>query len=114
MFLNHETGRGSGEVQIIRWPHAHPLPEEEILGFFNARGLRYTRWSNGPGEIYGVHTHPYRKILFCLEGSITFSLSDLGREVELHLGDRLIIPAGMRHGATVGPKGVTCIEAGES
>lgn len=101
-------------VQVIRWPHAHSLPEAEILAFFHARGLSPTRWSNGPGDVYGAHNHPYRKTLFCLAGSITFSLPDYARDVELHPGDRLILPAGVRHEATVGQKGVTCIEAGES
>ena len=100
-------------VQVLRWPHAHPLPETEVLAFFQARGLSPTQWSNGPGDVYGVHSHPYRKTLFCLTGSITFSLPDYARDVELRPGDRLILPPGVCHGATVGPKGVTCIEAGE-
>ena len=108
----HETLPGN--VQVLRWPHAHPLPEEEIVNFFKARGLSHSRWSNGPGDVYAAHSHPYRKTLFCIEGSITFSLPDVGRDVELHPGDRLILPVGTRHGAIVGPKGVTCIEAGES
>jgi mannose-6-phosphate isomerase-like protein (cupin superfamily) len=101
------------EIQILRWPHPRPLPEAEVLSFFNARGLSPSCWSNGPGDHYEVHAHPYRKILFCMEGSITFSFSDLDHRVELRHGDRLIIPADMRHGATVGPDGVTCSEAGE-
>jgi hypothetical protein len=35
------------------------------------------------------------------------------QNVELHPGDRLILPTGVQHGATVGSQGVTCIEAGE-
>jgi quercetin dioxygenase-like cupin family protein len=108
----HETLPGN--VQVLRWPHARPLPEEEILRFFIARNLSYSRWSNGPGDVYAVHSHPYRKTLFCLEGSITFSLPVGGRDVELHAGDRLILPAGTRHGAVVGPQGVTCIESAEN
>jgi quercetin dioxygenase-like cupin family protein len=101
-------------VQLIRWPHpTRRLPEDEVSRFFDARGVHYSRWSNGPNEIYSVHTHPYRKTLFCMTGSIAFALPDAGRSVELHHGDRLILPPGMRHGAVVGPEGVTCIEAGE-
>jgi quercetin dioxygenase-like cupin family protein len=101
------------DAQIVRWPHSHPLPDEEVVRFFKARGLPYSRWANGPQEVYSVHTHPYRKILFCLKGSITFTLPDAGESVALRQGDRLIVPPGMRHGAVVGPEGVTCIEAGE-
>lgn len=100
-------------IQVLRWPHTYPLPEAEVLRFFQARGLDPTRWSNGPGDVYGIHGHAYRKTLFCLEGSITFSLPDYSRDLELRPGDRLILPTGIRHGAIVGPEGVTCIEAGE-
>ena len=66
-------------------------------------------WSNGPGDRYGEHEHSYRKVLYCVRGSIEFLLSD-GRRVELRPGDRLVIPPGTRHGALVGPEGCTCIE----
>jgi quercetin dioxygenase-like cupin family protein len=100
-------------VELIRWPHRRPLPEEEIVRFFHARKLHFSRWSNGPDETYSLHTHPYRKILYCLCGSITFTLPDAGQSVALRPGDRLILPSGLRHGAMAGPEGVTCIEAGE-
>jgi quercetin dioxygenase-like cupin family protein len=47
-------------------------------------------------------------VLFCLEGAIVFHLDD--RDVELAEGDRLDLPAGTAHAATVGPVGCTCIE----
>ena len=100
-------------VELVRWPHARSLPEEEVVRFFQARKLRFSRWSNGPDEIFSLHTHPYRKILYCLRGSISFTLPDAGESVALRAGDRLILPSGLRHGAVVGPDGVTCIEAGE-
>jgi quercetin dioxygenase-like cupin family protein len=66
------------------------------------------RWGNAPGDRYDRHDHPYHKVLFCLEGSITFHLAD--RDVELGPGDRLDLPAGTPHAATVGPSGCECIE----
>lgn len=102
----------AGGIEVLRWPHRHALPEAEVVAFFRARSLQHTRWSNGAGETYAVHSHPYRKTLFCLTGSITFSLPDSGREITLRPGDRLILPSGARHGAVVGAAGVTCIEAG--
>ncbi|MEW6684019.1 MAG: cupin domain-containing protein [Nitrospirota bacterium] len=106
--LLHETLADG--VQILRWPHRHALPEREVLAFFEARGVPATRWTNAPGSVYQVHHHPYRKTLFCIAGTITFSLPDSDVNVPLAPGDRLILPAGTRHGATVGPDGVTCIE----
>jgi hypothetical protein len=66
-------------------------------------------WGNGPGDTYGRHAHGYHKVLFCLEGSITFHLS-VG-DVELRAGDRLVLEPGTEHAATVGPNGFSCVEA---
>lgn len=66
-------------------------------------------WANGPGDAYGRHAHPYHKVLFCLEGSITFHLRD--GDVTLVAGDRLDLEPATEHGATVGPKGCSCVEA---
>ncbi len=66
-------------------------------------------WGNGPGDAYGWHEHGYHKVLFCLEGSITFHLRD-GDQV-LEAGDRLDLEPGTEHAATVGPLGCSCVEA---
>lgn len=66
-------------------------------------------WGNGPGDRYGRHDHRSHKVLFCLEGSIVFHTDD--GDVELTAGDRLDLPAGTAHAATVGPDGCACIEA---
>jgi quercetin dioxygenase-like cupin family protein len=50
--------------------------------------------------------------LFCVDGSITFHTPD--GDVELHPGDRLDLPPGTPHSATVGTSGVTCMEAARS
>jgi uncharacterized cupin superfamily protein len=65
-------------------------------------------WSNGPGDRYARHAHPFTKILYCVSGSIDFSLDD--RVIHLNAGDRMVLPAGTAHAATVGPQGCTCVE----
>jgi quercetin dioxygenase-like cupin family protein len=65
-------------------------------------------WSNGPGDRYARHSHEYMKILYCMSGSIDFSLDD--RVIQLNAGDRMVLPAGTAHAATVGPAGCACIE----
>lgn len=77
--------------------------------WFRDRGLETSVWSNEPGYVYPTHEHPYRKILFCARGSITFHTPD--GDVELHAGDRMDLEPHTPHSATVGPEGVTCIEA---
>jgi quercetin dioxygenase-like cupin family protein len=69
-------------------------------------------WSNGAGDRYEWHEHPYHKVLYCSEGSIVFHLRD--RDVALSAGDRLDIEPGAEHAATVGSDGVTCVEASRS
>jgi hypothetical protein len=82
----------------------------EALGIFAAEGCSVPRsWGNGPGEAYGQHDHDRAKVLFCLEGSIVFHTDD--GDVALTAGDRLDLPAGTRHAATVGPAGCACVEA---
>jgi quercetin dioxygenase-like cupin family protein len=66
-------------------------------------------WGNAPGDTYGRHAHDYHKVLFCLDGSITFHLDD--RDVTLEAGDRLDLLPGTAHAATVGSAGCSCIEA---
>jgi quercetin dioxygenase-like cupin family protein len=67
-------------------------------------------WSNRPGDRYGAHSHGYEKVLYCVDGSITFLLEEEGKRLELKAGERMVLPAGTRHSAVVGPAGCTCIE----
>jgi quercetin dioxygenase-like cupin family protein len=67
-------------------------------------------WSNGPNDRYSAHSHSYEKVLYCVDGSITFALESEGRRLELKAGDRMVLQAGTVHSAVVGPHGCTCIE----
>jgi uncharacterized protein YjlB len=76
-----------------------------------AEGWHPSSWSNGPGDRYRAHDHPYDKVLVVTDGSIRFGLPADGTAVDLAVGDRLDLPAGTSHDALVGPDGVTCLEA---
>ena len=83
---------------------------DAALEALRAEGCSAPRpWGNGPGDTYVRHAHGYHKVLFCLDGSITFHLDE--GDVELEPGDRLDIEPGTEHGATVGPNGCSCVEA---
>jgi AraC-like ligand binding domain len=83
---------------------------EDALAAFATEGCSSPRpWSNAPGDAYGRHDHGYHKVLFCLDGSITFHLDE--GDLELGAGDRLDLEPGTAHAATVGPVGCSCIEA---
>lgn len=81
----------------------------EIVQAFKDEGLYPSRWSNGPGDRYGAHSHSYHKVLYCVAGSITFTVD--GKAITLAPGNRLEVPGGVMHSAVVGPEGVTCMEA---
>lgn len=72
-------------------------------------GLEARWWGNAPGDTYGWHSHPYHKVLYCADGSITFHTRE--GDVPIRAGDRLDIEPGTEHAATVGGEGVTCVEA---
>jgi quercetin dioxygenase-like cupin family protein len=76
---------------------------------FAAEGLEPYRWSNAPGFRYAAHAHSYHKVLICESGSITFHTND--GDIVLGAGDRMDLPAGTEHSATVGDAGVVCWEA---
>ena len=84
---------------------------DAIEAAYAAEGLQPYRWTNGPGDRYAVHEHAYAKVLYCLRGSISFTLPGTGEAIDLQPGDRLHLPAGTPHGAIVGAQGVECIEA---
>jgi quercetin dioxygenase-like cupin family protein len=85
------------------------VDEETFRVEMAAEGHSVSVWANAPGDRYGTHTHPYRKFLCCLDGSIVFHTPD--GDITLETGDRLVLDAGTEHSATVGPSGVRCAEA---
>lgn len=73
-------------------------------------GVSPYAWSNGPGDRYAPHDHATTKLLVCAEGSITFLVGPDAEPAELGPGDGMVLPAGTRHAAVVGPDGCTCLE----
>jgi quercetin dioxygenase-like cupin family protein len=86
-----------------------PPTTAEIETTLRAEGLAPQTWSNGPGARYSWHEHRYHKRLHCTDGSIVFHTRE--GNYELVPGDRLDLTPGTAHAATVGPHGVTCVEA---
>ena len=102
----------SGEAFVVKpWEGAVAPGEAALRDLLRAEGKEPYRWSNGPGDAYAAHSHSYDKTLYVVEGSITFHLPASGEDVHLTEGDRLELKAGVRHAATVGGRGVVCLEA---
>jgi quercetin dioxygenase-like cupin family protein len=87
------------------------MASTDLEARLRAQHLAPGRWANGPGDRYGAHDHPYDKVIVVEAGSITFGLPEAGATISMRRGDRLELPAGTTHDATVGPGGVTCLEA---
>jgi quercetin dioxygenase-like cupin family protein len=83
---------------------------DELMARLRSEATGCYSWSNGPKDRYGPHSHGYEKVLYCVEGSITFVLDGEDRRIELAAGDRMVLPAGTVHSAEVGDGGCTCIE----
>jgi quercetin dioxygenase-like cupin family protein len=98
------------EVTVQEWEREESPSKQKIRQMMAEEGLSPYQWSNAPGDVYGAHSHSYHKVIYVVEGSITFGLPDRGEKVPLQTGDRLDLPAGIRHDAVVGPNGVVCLE----
>lgn len=99
------------DVNLERWDEDDSPTESAIVARLRAQGLRGYPWSNGPGNVYAEHRHPYHKVIYVVRGSITFDLPATHQALELAAGDRIGLPAGTLHGATVGAEGMLCYEA---
>lgn len=100
----------NNEVTVQSWSTAEPPTEEDLRNRMQYEGLRPYRWSNGPGDVYAAHVHSYHKVIYVVDGSISFGLPEHGEQIELEKGDRLDLPPGVRHSAVVGGRGVVCLE----
>jgi quercetin dioxygenase-like cupin family protein len=95
--------------KITSW-QGDPPGEKELRNRMVVEGLEPYAWSNSPGDRYSAHRHGYAKVIYVVSGSIEFGLPELDISVELHVGDRLDLPAEMLHNAVVGSDGVKCLE----
>ncbi len=98
-------------IRIHKWEKPEEPTEAILLDLMQAEGLDPRRWSNGAGDVYAAHEHDYFKVIYVVSGSITFGFPIDGEPMTLRAGDRLDLPAGVRHNAAVGPAGVVCLEA---
>ena len=63
-------------VRLTRWRSTDSPTELALETIFREASLRPNWWSNGPGDRYGAHSHPYHKVLYCARGSIRLCAHD--------------------------------------
>lgn len=93
-------------VGVVSSPMANLM--EELMARLRGEADGCHSWSNGAGDVYAEHSHSYEKVLYCVAGSITFTMQD--GDVRMGPGERLVLAPGTLHGAVVGPNGCVCIE----
>lgn len=98
-------------VRVTRWQGGQHPTASIITRLMKKEGLRPYRWNNTPNYRYAIRSHNYDKVLYVTSGSIELILPDTNKRTIIKTGDRVDIPAGIRHGTNVGSTGVECIEA---
>ena len=97
---------------ITPWPEDQPEPDERALrALLSSQNMAPFAWGNPPHDQFPEHAHGYHKVLYCLNGSIDFLVPEIDSVYTLKPGDRLDLPAHLRHSARVGADGVVCLEA---
>jgi len=98
-------------VQVRRWSGAKHPSMSAITRLMQSEGLRPYMWMNMPNTRQAVRSHGYNKVLYVIEGAVEVILPDSNQRVTLRAGDRMDVPAGVRHGTHIGAKGAKCVEA---
>lgn len=96
---------------VTPWAGSAAPTQPALWRLMTDEGLHPYSWSNGPFDVYAAHSHSYNKVIYVVQGSITFGLPELDQQLTLKAGDRLDLPAGVVHDAHVGAQGVICLEA---
>lgn len=98
-------------IHVQKWPHSSLPDETKLHALLSEEGLEPFRWSAVPGAVFHAQTVPVGRVIYVLEGSITFGFPIEAEPTTLHPGDRLDLPADIPHNAAVGFGGVVCLEA---
>lgn len=98
-------------LQVTRWSGSQHPTISSITRLMQKEGLRPYMWMNMPNHRYAVRSHGYNKVLYVVDGTLEITLPDSNQRVVLRAGDRIDIPAGVRHGTNVGSNGARCVEA---
>jgi len=96
---------------VTPWTDSVTPTQSTLWQLMTDEGLNPYSWSNGPFDVYSAHSHSYNKVIYVVQGSITFGLPELGQQLTLKAGDRLDLSASTVHDAHVGTQGVVCLEA---
>ncbi len=99
------------EVRVTRWSGGKHPSLSNLTRQLQKEGLRPYKWDATPNQRHAVRSHGYAKVLYVVDGVVEISLPDSNQRTRLKTGDRIDIPAGVRHGSMVGSRGASLLEA---
>ncbi len=99
------------ELRMTPWIADGKPTEEDLRNQLAEEELTVYNWSAPAQGVLEGHTHGYHKVLVVVSGSIKFEFPTRHKTIKMNEGDRLDLPAGIRHNAVVGISGVSCLEA---
>jgi quercetin dioxygenase-like cupin family protein len=62
---------------------------------WTARGFSYTVWTDPPGQVWANFVHAVDELVTLVEGEIELTFQ--GHTLRPHIGEEVIIPAGVPH-----------------
>lgn len=98
-------------IQVRRWSGGQHPTMSTISRIMQDEGLRPYMSQNSPNTRQAVRSHGYYKVLYVVDGSLEIILPDSNQRVVLRPGDRMDVPAGVRHGTITRASGAVCVEA---
>ena len=98
-------------VKVTRWYGGQHPTSSVIMQMMQKEGLHPYAWHNSPNTRYAIRSHNYDKALYVVSGSLELTLPDANQRIRVGAGDRIDIPAGVRHGKHIGSAGAWCIDA---
>jgi hypothetical protein len=67
--------------RVTPWAGTEPPTRSSLWQLMADEGLDPYSWANGPFDTYSAHSHGYDKVIYVVQGSITFGLPELGQEL---------------------------------
>ena len=94
-------------MRLTRWNKTVPPTDQILRHALQIEGLSVLEWTDPPGTIYPVHTHPFAQVHVILCGHLRIGLPETVEEIILHPGDRLDLPADTPHWEEVAEREAT-------
>ena len=98
-------------ISVSSWGRGMHPTRDKIMNILESEGYRPQTRQQRPNYRLPVRSQNYDRVIYVLEGSIEITFPDNNEFFFLKTGDRIDIPAGVRHGMQFGASGANFVEA---